>query len=629
MGSDFSLDIDRCYPIVQHSPYWTICIGFITSTIIQLMTYLSGHGILSWLKSCIKCKCCRNKVYDLSKTNNWQSFPEIIQITSVNPFKSNNEASGIYGTHLLHYDDENKPYYKSRTPTSENQKFYQLKYIKHEQLKYTGWTLVVNTEEKYKFDMIQTDLSDNTTENQNDPNQLELGLLTDAERDITDEKHGEIALQALDKKRHTFKLFPKTKYILNDTFWKNNVRKTNFELRQRAWDIKYGDKKNKKKKSDTDKKEETVEKIKQSDFNINEHWIHFKGFQKYIHNVWKTETLNVNGKFVLKNINDDTYKADGMKDDTDVSVIFNFVHSTNNALTLRYKMKYRGRKKRLKLSSRKITIKHSDLGILVEINNTKGFIFKVYQHKYIKEMDIILRMESVSKSSFYRGEIITFVLTLMIFWQYIHDLIFFIKFFNLADTQQAESGSWFIVSVWPEYGVNNWTRYECYGYILTNSANMKQYIVFFLCWACCGGSFLTRKYTLSGKIFLGFIILHFVLLTPIFLTHFLVYWFVYIWVLVLVIFVVGLVILCVEWISKKIHFRIISAKSGYMILTSLAIPTYILLVLFPVSTMSRYYSTGGYMDSLVSVFNDRHTSEYVNDLQHKYFAIQQFFVWIY
>eukprot|EP01084_Bolivina_argentea_P022548 41902_1 len=137
MGTDFSLDINHCYPIVQHSPYWSICIGFVTSTIIQLMTYISGHGMLSWVTSCIRCRCFRNKVYDLSKTNKWDAFPEIIQITSINPFKSNEKASGIYGSYSLHFDDNNEPYYKSRTPTSENQKFYELRYINKDL--YKGW----------------------------------------------------------------------------------------------------------------------------------------------------------------------------------------------------------------------------------------------------------------------------------------------------------------------------------------------------------------------------------------------------------------------------------------------------------------------------------------------------------
>ena len=158
---------------------------------------------------------------------------------------------------------------------------------------------------------------------------------------------------------------------------------------------------------------------------------------------------------------------------------------------------------------------------------------------------------------------------------------------------------------------------------------MKQYIVFLACWVICGNSFLTRKYTVTGSIFLGMMIMHFLLLLPILLTHFLIY----IWLCF-----IGwgfLIIICVYFILTikcKCCLRI-NRRLEYLILILMVVPMYILYVLFFVPVVSRYYVNVDYLEATMDVFDHRRTNDYIDDYvnswRNTYFAIQQFFFWVF
>ena len=71
----------------------------------------------------------------------------------------------------------------------------------------------------------------------------------------------------------------------------------------------------------------------------------------------------------------------------------------------------------------------------------------------------------------------------MCIWQYVLDFIAFYNYINLPNTEpeivERPRFCWSCdTEIWPKYGMGDFQRYECFGYILTNSSNMKRFMVF-------------------------------------------------------------------------------------------------------------------------------------------------------
>ena len=150
------MDVEVCYPSVADIPYWITFVGFITSIIVTTIAYSSGHGIFYYIKSCIKCKCC--KKIDMNETNGWEEYPKIITITNPWACKPQRHLKDIYGDYTIKPDRyQTIPYYESVAATSSNVKRYCLRYISYTHPVYEGWILVVEDEKNFKYHMMQVD----------------------------------------------------------------------------------------------------------------------------------------------------------------------------------------------------------------------------------------------------------------------------------------------------------------------------------------------------------------------------------------------------------------------------------------------------------------------------------------
>ena len=388
--------------------------------------------------------------------------------------------------------------------------------------------------------------------------------------------------------------------------------------------------------------------ILQKDFNIDDHFICFEKFKLYKHNVLGHNALDINGKYILKSVKDTTGSVESSsvysENDKDVEVIFKFEHENNSNLTFWYTIKYHGKQSGINLVDKNGILKHSGYNTLVKMTydpKKKYSKYVVHQYLYNEYEEIELKIEAVSKYSYWKGEIITVILTGMTIWQYIHDLLFYIHFWNLPNTKVTidyACGSYpgapcTTSTSYPDYGVNHWTRYECAGYILSNSGTFKNYVIFILCWRLFGQSFMTRKYTAAGLVFLGLMTLHCTLMIPFIITHYFLFGLLFIWILC----GSGCLIMCFGAGSTFLKddtyvIRIIGGLASVIVM--ILIPTmYIIFILFPVISMSRLYAGDGYLYSISSVFNDRNTIDAVNNeingWRNNYFAIQQLFVWLF
>ena len=234
----------------------------------------------------------------------------------------------------------------------------------------------------------------------------------------------------------------------------------------------------------------------------------------------------------------------------------------------------------------------------------------LYDHDDDNFIDILIKFEKVSKYKYYRTESISIVLIITIIWQYVHDIIFFINFVNLPDTE----------------GVDNWNRYQCYGYILTNSSVMKQYNVFLLCKNIFGSAFEEyKKSRITGKIFIILMQIHYTMLLPILLTH----------------YFPGMMLYCWFWFGGLLiggmiyYYTTISRNILQKWIFPIIYPIlYILFILFPVIMISRFYEGDyNYIYCLISPFNDRNVNDSVNNQikgwTNSHFSIQQLFVWLF
>ena len=219
----------------------------------------------------------------MSATHEWSDFPKIISLKRVSPLKHvavSKQISSVYGQYKLKYDENNNPYYKSRTKTSEQGRYYYLKYVSEPD--YKGWVLLVEEEHQYKFDMIQingiqdtaSDVLETAVKNGGpvDPAPQTTGITeeqktenetvdyNDTAQDIELVTHGfmeqktmnvedidddtilkavshnqDEMLQALDKVTQKFRSFPTSKTPLEDDFWAKSVKCSNFEGRETNW----------------------------------------------------------------------------------------------------------------------------------------------------------------------------------------------------------------------------------------------------------------------------------------------------------------------------------------------------------------------------------------------------------
>eukprot|EP01084_Bolivina_argentea_P075241 136405_1 len=574
---------------------------------IQLLTFTTGDGLISWIKAVLKCKCCRKQIYDLSEENKWKEFPNIVQIKNVNPFKFHPHGKYIYGQYHLNFDSDGLPYYKSRFKTSPNHKHYELRCIQND--KYNGWVLYVDDEQKYKFDMVQTITKSDDCKH----NDMMQPLLMTSNEEKSINLVDDIMLKTLDKKVQKFTLYPKMDWKFNNDIWKEHVLETNFFLRETN---------DQKKSNGKSGQYNFPQMVKQSDFVIEEHWIKINGlFANYTHNIWKNYVLDINGTYLLDEVHDytrkDKSKIPDCFDESNVSAEFHvefiFKHSTNNKLQISSIVSHAMRLDRVR---REMYINHQDLGELAFARMyTTGNEWEIYQTNFNQGEDIMLRIESQTKCKYYRAEIITIILNLKILWQFIHDALFFAHFINAYDEGY------------------NWNKYECYGYILTNSSNMKTFYIFGLLYRIFGKEFLMRKNdTLIGKIFLSFVLTYLLLLIPVIFTHIVVFYVLYMWIPIGILLIVMIPFWCCiadKWYCGFQNRQIMWFLWG--------IPLYIALVLFPVITLSRYYtdttSSQAYISPLVTTFNDRATSSYIsytlNNIVDKYFLVQQLFAWIF
>ena len=231
------------------------------------------------------------------------------------------------------------------------------------------------------------------------------------------------------------------------------------------------------------------------------------------------------------------------------------------------------------------------------------------------------------------------MLNLLCIWQYTLDFIAFENFINLPDAEpeivnlDSDCIECEGEEIWPRVGVDDWTRYEWFGYILSNSSNMKRFMVFILCVMVLDSSFLSRKHTFIGKIFLSLMTIHFLLLFPIFLTHYIVYSFVFIWILIGFCYIIACGGLYVEKIGQKWEGLTRFSYIAALIFLSILIAFYLVILLFPVPVMSQIYAHQGYISPFEDVFYARRTSEYFDDniegWNGKYYQLQQFIFWLF
>lgn len=472
---------------------------------------------------------------------------------------------------------------------------------------------------------------------------------------------------------------------MDDDYWSKSVNFTNFECRENNWQSEKRKKKEKKEakkagkdrtdnvtidvngeedgqdnedgelveqKEEKDEDEVKMDPIKQDDFKVDDHWIELNDIPLLMHNVLKNingtgSVLDINGRYKLENIEDSTLKAnENMVEKESVYQIFQFKHEQNPDLSIKYVMNLRGNQRKMKLESKTVDISHPILNSLMYINPNAENEYVGSRVTWVDTKDVMLSVDALGRVSFYCGEILQLILVILCIWQYVIDFIQFHNFINLADTEGIYIGDPYVICIgdgcpdeylYPDVGVDGWTRYECFGYIMTNSSNMKRFMVFIICMLVLPSSFLARKYTSVGKLFLALMTMHFILLIPIICTHICTYSLVFIWILI----IFGVVLFGGFYVWDKIANKCKCCGSlekygdalAVAVLFSIFVTFYIFFVLFPVHVMSQIYAEQGYLDTFIDVFNARRTDKYIDyqleGWNNSFYQIQQFIFWLF
>lgn len=93
----------------------------------------------------------------MTKSNDWDEFPNVLAIQSANAFQSKRDATRFYGNYLLKKDENDMPFYESDAPTAQNTEKYCLRYLKKEDdPQYNGWVMTVDKAKDFKYDLIQS-----------------------------------------------------------------------------------------------------------------------------------------------------------------------------------------------------------------------------------------------------------------------------------------------------------------------------------------------------------------------------------------------------------------------------------------------------------------------------------------
>eukprot|EP01084_Bolivina_argentea_P056123 102751_1 len=594
-----------CYPLAIYAPYWTIFVGFITSTIIQLYTFISGHSIIGFFRSWLCCKCCRNIKYDMTERDEWTEFPNVINIAPENPFsyktQLQQQISVYLGDYKIEHDHTSNVFYKSNFLSVPNEKHYVLKYMNI----YKCWVLIAEEEDHFKYEMIQ--VNDIITTEENEQKTVEMSTLKvneDIHKYETIRRDDKIIaieatpLNLLDLKFQKFKVFPSKKIEVD-----SSVSMSEFLYDQMI-------------------------NIKSPPFMLNRHWITFRGLKYYKHNVSDDTVLNINGSYRLTSVQSD---PPGFRQ----TISYKFTHSHSTMLHATYTLFLLSMSSNVFVEQIWILIKHDNWGHLAQYDfdakkMDNGLIqfsdenlqkmhdtFVCQQYQFSEAIEVVLRIQSSTSCKRYIGLVILIILMLMIIYQFVIDGTAFVEYSRNV--------------------TNYWYKYECFAYIISNSPNMKQFCIFVLCSMLLGDSFANRKYySITGKYFKNLGKLYAILYIPVFLTHSMPWILAYSWL--------WITVCCFYYCIKRNYFVTEQTKSdeahherrepyiqNWMKFVCIGFIFYFFIILIPVSTMSRLY-TGGwdeYWYSFYSVFTDRNTSDYFNLYQKRWVKVQQTIMWIF
>lgn len=373
------------------------------------------------------------------------------------------------------------------------------------------------------------------------------------------------------------------KRVLGYEYWQN-VTFSDFALRASDFQEKHQSKKYEKKGF-----------IPQSQFNADDHWIAFEGLEKYHHTVWGHEVLDINGKFLLKEIDDHSTESRLDKDECYIKYIFE--HEHNDQLLCIWEGK--GDMSHWTVGYWKISIEHQGLGPLVGIDGPMDS----YQNVFSDGTEVIMRFSSTPKSYYWLKKFTEFLITALTLYQGVVDVMYIIEY--LTDPSSEDTTKWH----W-------WT---CAGFIASNSANMKRCIIFILCLLFNGDSFVSSKGWL-GKLLFWMLGGYLGAMIPVGLCYVVPFVVTYIWLFIpwacFVFFIIGPQL-------ERGHFLGESAA-----LIAFGLSGYFLVFLWPVGCMSRLYAGESYMMSLWSLWSERETEDLIEHWFSQYHNVAQLLAWI-
>ena len=597
-GPDFRV----CYPPITYSPYWLVILGFISSTVITIWTFFSGHSISSSISIVIKSKicCCIKYLQDDKKKNNFSAFPNEINIINAEPFNSSKEASFIYGKYIKQKKSGNYgvPWYQSANKfanphhhdkSSRQPRYHFIRYV-HER-PYKGWVITRSQISKYKYELKQISYIENEsiqTSHSINKGDLSVPLIAGSNND-EELKLNDLtasiphkALSALNEKIENWMIFGRKAKILGNNFWNQHVKLSEFLQLSHINDTK-------------------------------QHWMELYGMKwKYKHNTMGHNVFNLNGKYIMSN-----YKSfTGAEiEKNGIVMTYNFKHCDDKLLSTDYKI-FRDNK-------HVIRVHHDYLGVLCRLvkftdndneNERKYDVEDMENNNYLYHWNfgVNVKLKVSGPSNKYYGYfkmMMSFTFPVLIIWQFIEDIMAFIKYTKTTN--------------------DVWKMYECYSFILFNGANIKQFILLILCNALIGKQAISKSnYTNYGLLtFYMLTIIYLILMIPPIITHFAAYLTYYLW-LFLPEFII---IYCCDKYKKKLHHFISWQKANRIFEFSLIVCSgfiYCLFILWPIPTMSHVYSGEFYLDALVHTFNQRHSQQYFQSLFDKYDHVKQLILWI-
>ena len=224
----------------------------------------------------------------------------------------------------------------------------------------------------------------------------------------------------------------------------------------------------------------------------------------------------------------------------------------------------------------------------------------VRQYDFDDETQVMLKLTAKSASDRRLAKLVEWLFVVMGVYQFVVDVLFFVHYAQL-------DRSW-------------WQKYECYCYVVTNTSNMKQIFVFGLCWMMSGTYDQYMKQ--NASVWKALIwILYVAMALPVLATHIVPFMAAYCWIVAAVACVGCLAVFCCvrEWMKDEDDHSGFELNAFAILVAVLsALGLYLVFALWPVAAMSRLYNGEGYVHSILSVYNDRRTIDYVEHFEEDY-----------